>query len=133
LSADGILLCGELQMPLVDRQLGRACQRHTAVGAGDVPVLMQSTEVASHGGERDAESLGDFPPRSVNRIRRCEVVPEILPLAAARRGTSRRRATMSSAVSPAVAGFGTVLPTFVNDTIMRVYGYQFECACNFDT
>ena len=60
LTANGVLLCGELQMSLVDRQLGRAGQRDTAVGAGDVPVLVQSTEVASHRGERDAESLGDL-------------------------------------------------------------------------
>jgi len=51
---------GELQMPLVDRQLAGPVRADTRVGAGDVPVLMQSTEVASHGGERDAESLGDF-------------------------------------------------------------------------
>ena len=47
-------------MPLVDRQLGRAGQRDTAVGAGDVPVLVQPTEVASHRGERHAEPLGDL-------------------------------------------------------------------------
>ena len=59
-AADGVLLRGELQMPLVDRQLGRAGQRDTAVGAGDVPVLVQSAEVAAHRGERDAESFGDL-------------------------------------------------------------------------
>ena len=47
-------------MPLVDRQLGRAGQRDAAVGAGDVPVLVQPTEVASHRGEGDVEPLGDL-------------------------------------------------------------------------
>ena len=59
-TADGVLLCGELQVALVDRQLGRAGQGDAAVGAGDVPVLVQSAQVASHRGERDAESFGDL-------------------------------------------------------------------------
>ena len=47
-------------MALVDRQFGRAGQGDAAVGAGDVAVLVQSAQVASHRGERDAESFGDL-------------------------------------------------------------------------
>ena len=60
LTADGVLLGSELQVPLVNGQLSRAGQRDSAIGAGDVPVLVQPTEVASHRGEGDVEPLGDL-------------------------------------------------------------------------
>ncbi len=58
---DGVLLGGELQVPLVDRLLCRAGQCHTAIGSGDVAVLMSSdSDPASDRGEGDSETFGDL-------------------------------------------------------------------------
>ena len=59
-ATDRVLLLGELQVPLVDRQLRRTGQRDAAVGAGDVPALAQPAQVTAHRGERHPEPFGDL-------------------------------------------------------------------------
>ena len=78
-ATDRVLLLGELQVPLVDRQLRRTGQRDSAVGAGDVPALAQPAQVPAHRGERHPEPFGDLLDTQRAGLHRLQQLQDLLP------------------------------------------------------